>query len=219
MNTYTRRSLLALASASALTTATAAARVRSGSRPLYSCGAVMGTPEVIRVESDIPFDQAYIDTTIPYHTRALELTDAAVDDLEDERAIAIAEEILASHPANLDELRAFRKAWFGDEEPAEATREHMLMAMGGVESCTDQSHMDFMDHDWVMDTFDRQDDPLFAWVSMMVLLLEMETHQHTVGVQLAEHEELRAFCERMVEEKTPQIEALKVIRGELFTRY
>jgi uncharacterized protein (DUF305 family) len=220
MNTTTRRSLVALAGASALVGLGASARpTRNPAGPLFSCTAMIGTPEIIPMESDIPFDQAYIDTTIPYQTSALVLTEAAIDDLEDERVIPIAERILESHPENIEQLREMREELYGDPEPGESSEEKMMLAMGGVESCADQSHMDFMDDEWVLETFEKQDDPYFAYVSMIVLLLEMENHQHMVGVQLAENDELREFSERLLEEKTDQIEVLKEVRGELFTRY
>lgn len=221
MKFHTRRSVLALALTTAVAGTGAAARpLTSPSSPLFSCGAIAATPEIKRVESDIPFEQAYLDTTIPYHSNALWLTEAAIDNLEDdERVIAIAEQILARHPDNLEELADIREELFENREIEKATQEKMRIAMGGMESCTDESHMNYLDSEWVSDTFSHHDDPHFAYVSMMVLLLEMEMHQHMVGVELAEHHELHQFCERQVEEQTPYLEELKVVRGELFTRY
>lgn len=220
MKPLPRRSFVALAIAAAFAGGKVAAKpFTQPSTPLFSCGAMTATPEVKRVESDISFEQAYLDTTIPYHSNALWLTEAAFDDLDDDRVIAIAEKILAQHPENLEELADLREELFGDPETEEATHEKMLIAMGGMESCTDESHMNFLDAEWVEETFSNHDDPLFAYVSMMVLLLEMEMHQHVVGVELAENHELHHFCERQVEEQTPYLEELKVVRGELFTRY
>jgi hypothetical protein len=155
MNTYSRRSLLALADgASPGTVTTHAASIRIGmlGRPLYSCGAVMGTPEIVHIDSDIPFDKAYIDTTIPYHESALKLVELTRNDLEDERLIEIASAILESHPAEIEELKSFRE-------------EVMLLSMAGLESCTDQSHMDFMDAEWVEETWEKNDDHLFAFAT------------------------------------------------------
>lgn len=221
MNTPTRRSLLAAAASTALFSTGVAARPFPGpSSPLFSCGAAMlSTPEIIRMDSDIPFEQAYIDTTVPYHSNALWLTEAAINDLDDERVIAIAESILNHHPKNLEELAEIRETLYDDRQTGEPTKEKMQIAMGGMESCTDESHMNFLDAQWVEETYSNHDDPLFAYVSMMVLLLEMEMHQHVVGVELAEDEALHHFCVRMVEEQSPYIEALLEVRGELFTRY
>lgn len=179
----------------------------------------MATPEIKRVDSEISFEQAYLDTTIRYHSNALWLTEAAFDDLDDDRVIAVAEDILARHPENLEQLAELREELFDDREPDDATHEKMLIAMGGMESCTDESHMNYLDREWVEETFSNHDDPLFAYVSMMVLLMEMEMHQHVVGVELAENHDLHHFCERQVEEQTLYLEALKEVRGELFTRY
>ncbi len=222
MNTYSRRSLLALAGAAAFgTVSTHAATNRIGlaGRPLYSCGAVMGTPEIIDIDSDIPFDKAYIDTTIPYHQSALKLVELNKDDLEDERLIEIADAILQSHPADIEELKSYREEWFGSAEPDEPTKEMMMLSMGGVESCSDESHMNFMDLEWVEKTWKDNDDHLFAFVSMMVLAMEMEHHQHMVGLQVAEHDELKDFCQRMHEAAEPQIKTLRTVRGELINRY
>lgn len=223
MNTHTRRSFVALAGMSALfgthVAASPSRRIHVPSSSFYSCGANMGTPVVEHIESDIPFDQAYIDTTIPYHQAAIALTEVAKDDLEDERLIEIADAILETHPDEIEELRSFREEIFGDPEPEEPTHEMMLLSMGGVESCTDQSHMDFMKSEWVEETYEKNDDKEFAYVGMMVLLLEMELHQHMVGVELAENDDLREFCERLTEAKTPQVRLLKDIRGEMISRY
>jgi uncharacterized protein (DUF305 family) len=222
MNTYSRRSLLALAGVAALGTVSTHAtsnRIGMSGRPLYSCGAVMGTPEIVHVDSDIPFEKAYIDTTIPYHESALKLVELNKDDLEDERLIEIADAILQQHPKDIEELKSYREEWFGSAETDEPTKEMMLLSMGGLESCSDQSHLDFLDAEWVEETWEKNDDHLFAFVSMLVLAMEMEHHQHMVGLQLAEHEELKDFCQRMHETAEPQIKTLKTVRGELINRY
>lgn len=220
MNNHTRRTFLSLAAAGALVgTGVAARPTTRPSSPLFSCGAMIATPEIKQVDSDISFEQAYLDTTIPYHSNALWLTEAAFDDLDDERVIAVAEQILDRHPENLEELAELRLELFDDRETEDPTHEKMLIAMGGMESCTDESHMNYLDADWVDETFSSHDDPLFAYVSMMVLLMEMEMHQHVVGVELAENHDLHHFCERQVVEQTLYLDVLKVVRGELFTRY
>lgn len=221
MNTLTRRSLLSLSGAVAFVGMTANARsyrVGMPGRPLLSCTGDVGTPEIIRVDSDIPFDRAYIDTTIPYHANALKLAELIGDDLDDDRLTAINAAILEEHPLDIEDLKSMRESWFEHPDPDEATHEMMLISMGGLESCTDESHMDFMDAEWVEKTFKNNDDPLFAYVSMMVLVLGMEQHQHVVGLELADHKELKEFCERMIEVKEPQLATLKIVRGELISR-
>ncbi len=222
MNTYSRRSIIALAGiagVSAVSTSAASVRTGTPGRPFFSCGAIVGTPEIVHIDSDIPFDRAYIDTTIPYHHSALKLVELNVDDLEDERLIEIATVILENYPEEIETLTSFREEWFDSPDPDEATYEMMLLSMGGVESCTDQSHVDFMDVEWVEKTWEKNDDPLLAFVSMLVLLVEMEHHQHLVGVELADHEELKEFCEQMIEATEPHIKTLKTVRGELLNRY
>ncbi|MCO5216386.1 MAG: DUF305 domain-containing protein [Thermomicrobiales bacterium] len=216
MNTISRRSLLAVAGISSLTAISTSARVNTSR--FYSCGAAMGTPAV-HIDSDIPFEQAYIDTTIPYHHSTLKLIEIARDDIEDERLLTVIEELETELPSELEELASLREELFGDAEPEAATHEMMLISMGGVESCTDQSHMDFMDQKWVKKTYGSRDDKEFSFVSMMVLLLEMAQHQHTVATQLAEYGEVVNFSTRIEELRTPQIKVMREVRGELMSAY
>lgn len=221
MNMHTRRSFLALAGGSALVCQRVSAAI-SGSpgMPLLSCGAAMlATPEIKRVESDISFEQAYMDTTPLYHGNALLLTELAIDDLVDERLIGIAEQITESHPENLELMADFREEIFDNRESEEPTHEKMLIAMGGMESCTDESHMNYLDAEWVTKTYTEHDDPELAYTSMLVLLMEMENHQHLAGVELADYDALRSFCEELLEEQLVMVTELKEIRGELITRY
>lgn len=222
MNTYSRRNLLALAGITGLGTAAGSARslrIGASGRPFYSCGAVVGTPEIVHVDSDIPFDRAYIDTTIPYHESALKLAELNQEDLEDERLVEIVTAILDEYPKDIEELKAFREEWFDSAESEEPTTEMMLLSMGGLESCTDESHMDFLDVEWVEETWKKNDDPLFAFVSMLTLVMEFEHHQHMVGLELAEHNELQEFCQRMIDVIEPRHKTLKTVRGELINRY
>lgn len=222
MNTHSRRAFLALAGGTAFlsSNALAANPFNRPSSPLLSCGAMMATPEIKRVDSDIEFEMAYLDTTPRYHGNALFLTELALDDLEDDdRVTTIADQILEQHPENLEFMQSIREELYGDSEMEEATHEKMLIAMGGMESCTDESHMNFLDSEWVEETFTNHDDPYLAYVSMLVLMMEMEHHQHAAGVELAEHEELHHFCMRMVEELEANIAVLKEVRGELLNRY
>lgn len=222
MNTLSRRSMIAFAGGAALLSGRAAAAkpFTQPSSPLFSCTAMTaGTPEAKRVDSDISFDQAYLDTTIPYHANSLMLAELALDDVEDERLAEIAQSILDTYPQDLEELGTIREELFGSAETDEATREKMMIAMGGMESCSDDSHMNFLDAEWVEDTWKQNENPQLAYASMLILVLEMELHQHTSGVELAEDKALHHFCERMAEEFPPRISELKTIRGELLNAY
>lgn len=206
----TRRTLIAVSGFAALA---APQIVRA------SCGANMSTPVATDIDSPYTIEQAYLDTTIPYHKSGIALANIGLDDIEDDRVLEVTQSLLDTFPAELDELHALREGILGEAEPDEPTREMMLLAMGGVESCTDETHMDFMRSEWIAKTYAGQDDKPFAFVNMMVLLLEMEMHQHMVAEQLSENEDLLEFCTRMHELRDPQIAVLKEVRGELISAY
>ncbi|MCA9834042.1 MAG: DUF305 domain-containing protein [Thermomicrobiales bacterium] len=179
----------------------------------------MSTPVATDIDSPYTIEQAYLDTTIPYHKSGIALATIGLEDIEDDRILEVTQSILDTFPAEIEELHALRKDILGEAEPEDPDREMMLLAMGGVESCTDETHMDFMRSEWVAEKYAGQDDKPFAYVSMMVLLLEMEMHQHMVAEQLSDNEDLLAFCTRMHELRDPQIAVLKEVRGELISAY
>lgn len=221
MKTYSRRSIFTVAGGLAFvgTSSTSASIIGRPGSLLYSCGAMTSTPEVKAIDSEISFEQAYLDTTTRYHANSLLLTELALDDVEDERLREIAQSILDTYPQDLNDLGAMREDLFGDAEPEEATREKMMIAMGGMESCTDDSHMNFLDEEWVESTWKGNDNPQLAYASMLVLVMEMELHQHTSGEILAQDEAVHHFCMRMAEEFPPTIAAIKKVRGELLNAY
>lgn len=229
MNTISRRSIVLAAALSATATATSRAFAQDhgghgehgDSTPeTFSCAIANGTPEVVLIESDIPLDLAYIDTMIPHHASVIALTEEAMDDLEDERLIAIAQAVLDTQPGEIEELQGYRDAWYPDATPADeldedTMHEMMLLTMGGVESCGHQDHMDLMDSEWIVDEYKNADDKQLTYVSLVIPHHEMAVHQSRVLLEYAEHDEMKDLAERVIAAQTAEIEQLKEIRRDL----
>jgi uncharacterized protein (DUF305 family) len=253
MTTINRRHFVAILGASAVLPAAALAQdhgAHHGSTPMATadCHMVNGTPQVMAYESDIPFDQAYIDTMIPHHASVIDLATVATDVLEDERLVTIAEAILATQPAEIEELRALRLEIYGDAEPEEVTHEMMMVTMGDTEAMAacddhgmgmgmmgmdmdmmdqlDQMGMDMnmgmmdmdmamMDGEALVAEFEAADNKDLSFIDLVVPHHMMAVHQSWVGLQLAENEELRELCQRVIDAQQAEIQQLLEIRKDI----
>lgn len=199
--------------------------------PAAMCMDDHGTPQIVPYESDIPFDQAYIDTMIPHHTSVIDLATAALDVLEDDRLFTIAQAVLDTQPGEIEQLRTFREEWYGDAEPAEMTDEMMMVTMGDMEAmdtCSGDhgmnmdmdmgSHedmMNLMDSEWILGEFEEAENKDLAFIDLVIPHHQMAVQQSMVGLQLAEHEELRTLCQDVIDAQEAEIEALELIRRDI----
>lgn len=252
MTTLNRRHLMALIGAGAVLPIAARAQnhdAHHGSTPEATpdCQMMEGTPQVVPYESDIPFDQAYIDTMIPHHASVIDLATAALDVVEDERLVTIAQAILDTQPGEIEQLKALRLEWYGSAEPEEMTEEMMMVTMGDTEAmaaCDDTSMMESMGMDMDMDMmdqmdqmgmdmnmmdmdmammdgedlvaeFEKSDNKDLGFIDLVVPHHMMAVHQSWVGLQLAEHEELKKLCQEVIDAQQAEIKELLKIRKEI----
>lgn len=229
MNTLTRRSFSTLAFGTALLGGRAFAQDHDhghgddhgeSTPESFSCGIAMGTPEVERVESDIPFDLAYIDTMIPHHNSVIALAEHAMPDIERDDLKTIAQAIIDTQPLEVEKMLAWKAEWYPDAEETpdhDTMMEMMNVTMGGVESCNDQHHMDLMDSEWIVEEYDsaEDDEKQEAFIDLVVPHHQMAVHQSMVAREFAEHQELKDMVEEVIEAQNAEIEELRRIRRDL----
>ena len=224
MNTLTRRTFtaaLGLSSAGFLTTSAEenAHDDHSDHGASATCRADMATPEVVPYESEIPFDLAYIDSMIPHHASVVALAETALDSLEDERLLAIAQAVLDTQPGEMEQLQQLRSDWYPDE-PEDDSEEHMMelmmVTMAMDPACGhDESHMLLMDSEWLVGEYEKADEKDLAFIDLVIPHHEMAVRQSEVGLELAEHQELVDLCEQVIEAQATEIAELKTIREDL----
>ena len=98
-----------------------------------------GAEQPTVASADAPFDRAFIDAMVPHHETAIEMAREAKEaGLSDPELIKIADNIIASQQAEIDQMLEWREQWFGSRErepeaaalevlglsPAEAGMEH-----------------------------------------------------------------------------------------------
>lgn len=227
MTTLNRRNLLAVFAAASVVPVVGRAQDHGqhhgDATPGAECHMMNGTPQVIPYESDIPFDQAYIDTMIPHHASVIDLATAAMDVLEDDRLVTIAQAVLDAQPGEIEQLKAFRLEWYGSDEPEELTHELMMVTMGdteAMEACGNPGmnidmDMMMMDGEALVAEFDAADNKDLAFIDLVIPHHQMAVHQSRVGLQLAEHQELRELCQDVIDAQEAEIKELKEIRKEI----
>ncbi|MCA9834044.1 MAG: DUF305 domain-containing protein [Thermomicrobiales bacterium] len=233
MNTLSRRSVVVMAGVSALAYARLFAQSHEGHHGSDdSAVCTAGTPiPIIPVTSDIPFDLAYIDTMIPHHSSVIALSERAIGELKDGRLVEIAQAVLDTQPGEIEQLKSFRAEWYPDE-PVEISDDRMMEMMmvtmaGSMDGCTpmdhasmmdtdsDMDHMVLMDSEAIVKAFENADNKDLSFIDLVVPHHQMAVRQSQVGLELAEHDELRALLDDVIAAQTAEIEELLAIREEI----
>jgi uncharacterized protein (DUF305 family) len=96
----------------------------------------------------VPFDRAFIDAMVPHHQAAIKMANEAKEaGLSEPELIKIADDIIVTQQAEIDQMLEWRGQWFGSEErepetaalevlglsPAEAGMEHSATALATAE--------------------------------------------------------------------------------------
>lgn len=65
----------------------------------------------------VPFDRAFIDAMVPHHQAAIEMANEAKDaGLAQPELVEIADDIIATQQAEIDQMLDWREQWFGSKE-------------------------------------------------------------------------------------------------------
>jgi uncharacterized protein (DUF305 family) len=65
----------------------------------------------------VPFDRAFIDAMVPHHQAAIEMArEAKRAGLRQQELISIADNIISTQQAEIDQMLAWREQWFGSKE-------------------------------------------------------------------------------------------------------
>lgn len=167
--------------------------------------AIMGTPM-----ANVDFDFIYIDMMIPHHESVIALAEVAVDELGDERLVAIAEAIIETQPAEIEELKQLREKWYGDPEPAMLTEEMMSISMGMEHGgCSSEGHMDQMNADWQVEQFEEAEDKDLAFIRQVIPHHDMALQTSELALQYADQEEIREIAEWVIAGQQAEIDELQ----------
>jgi uncharacterized protein (DUF305 family) len=178
--------------------------------PMAGHGEMMGTPMAM-----MDFDLAYIDMMIPHHESIIALAEVAVDELEDERLVAIAEAIIATQQGEIDELRELREEWYGSPEPAAMSAEIMQVSMGMHDDCIDEHHMSLMSAEALVQQFEEAENKDLAFIELSIPHHQMAIDTSEIALEQAEHQEIRDIAELVIEAQEGEIAELEMVRNDI----
>jgi uncharacterized protein (DUF305 family) len=76
------------------------------------------TQSIESLKTANPFDRAFIDEMIPHHESAIEAARLALQKAQHAEIKKLATEIIASQQAEIDQMKTWRAAWYGDSMDA-----------------------------------------------------------------------------------------------------
>jgi uncharacterized protein (DUF305 family) len=169
------------------------------------------------ITMDVEFDQLYIDMMIPHHGSIVALAEFALPELTDPRLIALAHEIIDTQPGEQDELRQYRKEFYGSPDPMpldDAAIMQMMMQMPSMTApMVDMGNI--MSAEWQISTFCAADDPDIAFIEQTIPHHEMAIQASEDALTRAVHPEIAAFAQRVIEAQQAEIDQFNIILAEL----
>lgn len=101
--------------------------------PMGGSGAIASGDPMASPGAD-SFDQAFIDMMVPHHQSAIEMAKVAQDRAERAEIKTLAGDIISAQTVEIDQLRSWRKLWFGSDQTPGMEAMPMLpgMDMGGM---------------------------------------------------------------------------------------
>lgn len=73
-------------------------------------------PMEVPADAGIPFDLRFIDAMIPHHEGAVDMAEAALDNTEHDEIRTLADAIIATQTAEIEQMQAWRVEWFRDSD-------------------------------------------------------------------------------------------------------
>ncbi|MDQ3693774.1 MAG: DUF305 domain-containing protein [Chloroflexota bacterium] len=168
------------------------------------------------MEMDMDIDVLYIDMMIPHHASIIALAEAALPTLTDERLQQIAQTIIDTQSAEIEELGNLRAERAGSAMPMpmDDTSIGMMMetmpGMGSMEEMATQ-----MDPAAQVTAFCEADNPDLAFIDLTVPHHESAIAASEAVLDQSRDDELRAFAERVIADQQAEIEVLMQVKDEL----
>lgn len=152
--------------------------------------------------SSVPFDRAFIDAMVPHHESAIEMAEAAVDaGLSQPELVTVANDIVDSQQAEIDEMLSWRRDWFGSSEidPEGASELGLSDEAMGMEHGTAE--------------IESADDVDRAFAAAMIPHHEGAIQMAKLARERGQHEEIRTLAEAIISAQQREIEILEPHAG------
>jgi uncharacterized protein (DUF305 family) len=147
----------------------------------------------------VPFDRAFIDAMVPHHQAAIEMANEAKEaGLAAPELIKIADDIIASQQAEIDQMLEWRHQWFGSKEREPEAAALQVLGLSAAEAGMEHGGVD-------LSTVPDVDQ---AFAGMMI-------GHHTGAIRMAElakeradHDELKTLADDIIAAQQREIDVM-----------
>lgn len=158
-------------------------------------GSTMPASEMPTTES---FDRAFIDAMVPHHESALAMAQEAKDaGLAEPELVAIADAILATQQAEIDQMKSWRQDWFGSSEIDPDGADELGMSMEDMGMTGDSAALA------------EAEDVDAAFASAMIAHHQGAVAMAELALDRSERPEIRELAQAIVDAQTDEIERMR----------
>lgn len=171
-----------------------------------ACGGSDSSSSASGAPTGDEFDKAFIDSMVPHHESAIEMAKAAQKaGLTQTDLVQIADDILATQQAEIDQMKSWREEWFGSSEidPAGAD----ALGLSEAEMGMDMEH--------AADTLMSSEDVDTDFATMMTAHHEGAIAMARLADDNAGHEEIKELAGRIIEAQEREIEVMRKHAGAM----
>ncbi len=154
--------------------------------------------------SEVPFDRAFIDGMVPHHQSAIAMAQAAKDaGLSNPDLVAIAKNIASSQQREINQMRNWRKEWFGSSaiDPNGADPLGLTMEQMGMQHVSTQ--------------FSDVGDLDAAFAEMMIDHHKGAIRMAKLAQKKGQHAETRNLADEIIEAQKREIRTMEEHTGEM----
>jgi uncharacterized protein (DUF305 family) len=149
--------------------------------------------------SAVPFDRAFIDAVVPHHRSAIEMAQAAkAAGLTQPDLIEIADNIISSQQAEIDQMLSWREEWYGSRQ---------LDPEGPDALGLSETQMGVMEH--AADDIRNAEDVDATFAEMMIEHHQGAITMASLALDRGQHDEIKDLAQAIIDAQDAEIEALR----------
>jgi uncharacterized protein (DUF305 family) len=157
------------------------------------------------------FDQMFIDMMTPHHQSAIEMAQIALERAEHEELRQMAQQMIDSQQADIEQMRTWRQEWYGSSETPPLSA---IPMMPGMEGMSEGSTMDMTP---MIEELGNATEPFdLAFIDMMLPHHQQAIEAAQMAEQQAVHQETKDLAQKMIEEQQKEIDELTSWRQEWY---
>jgi uncharacterized protein (DUF305 family) len=154
-----------------------------------------------------PFDQMFIDMMVPHHESAVVMAEVALERGEHPELVQLAEQIIAAQDPEIEQMRAWRQAWYGSSETPPMDQMPMLHPMPGTES------MESMDMAAEVERLRQAEEPFdLAFIDAMIVHHQGAIDAARLAEAQAERQEIKNLARAIIDGQQQEIDQMNAWR-------